>query len=81
MANSKILTERVKIEKLPFFIRDMRRLIRDKFVTEMPELLNLFDEINVTFLNELSESFTDFVALVYSCINKHDPLIPASIKK
>ena len=80
MANSKILTERVKIKKLPFFMRDMRRFIRDKFVTEMPELLNLFDEINDTFLNELSESFTDFVALVHSCISKHAPLIPASIK-
>ena len=47
----------------------------------MVELLNYFVDINVASSNEMNKIFTDFVALVHSCISKHAPLVPASRKK
>ena len=47
VANPKISTESVKIMKQTFFILDMQRFSRDKFLTEMVELLNYFVDINV----------------------------------
>ena len=59
----------------------MQRFNKNKFLTEMVELLNYFVDINVTSWNELNEIFTDFVALVHSCMSKRALLVPASRKK
>ena len=57
------------------------RFNKHKFLIKIVELLNYFVDINVTSLIKLNEIFTDFVALVQSCITKHAPLVPASRKK
>ena len=59
----------------------MRRSTKDKFLTEMAELLHYFVDINVISSNELNEIFTDFVALAHSCISKYALLVPASRKQ
>ena len=81
VGSQKISTENVKTKKQTFFLRNMRRFNKDKFLAEMVEPLNYFVDLNVTSSKELNEIFTDFVALVHSCKSKHAPLVLASRKK